>query len=237
MTRTSHRWQSRPGQFDALHAGHLFPGDNAYGIPDLRHTPVSRIPAWLVPYRQRIRAHAPPDDGAVHFFADDYRFETVWSRPWKALSALRPYPTLLTPDFSLYRDWPLMLQMWNVYRSRWCGCFWQTQGFTVIPTVSWSTAASYDFCFLGIPRRGAVALSPVGVKLDSPLDYQLFLDGFREMVRRLRPLVVLSYGPLPVACQEMVEVVTYPTRWTSIRAARQKRTVMAGKKDGDEGRG
>lgn len=134
------------------------------------------------------------DEGAVHFFLDDYRFETVWSRPGKALEALRCYKTLLTPDFSLYRDWPLMLQMWNVYRSRWCGCFWQERGFTVIPTVSWSTTRSFAFCFLGIPRRSIVAVSTVGVNVADLLTYRLFMDGFEEMVARLEPLVVLSYG-------------------------------------------
>ncbi len=221
MTRTSHRWQHKPGNYDTLHAARLFPSSNEYGIPDLHHTSADQIPDWLVPYRQRIRVNEPLDDGAVHFFLDDYRFETTWSRPWKALAALRPYTTLLTPDFSLYRDWPLMLQLWNVYRNRWCGRFWQEQGFTVIPTISWSTAVSYDFCFLGVPRRSVVAVSAVGVKLDEPLAYRLFVDGFQEMVRRVEPTVVLGYGRLPAACHQLVEVITYPTRWTNIRAARR----------------
>lgn len=221
MTRTSHRWRSKPGRFDALHARQLFPSDNDWGIPTLRHTAAGQVPAWLVPYRQRIRANEPLDDGAVHFFLDDYRFETVWSRPNKALEALAPYRTLLSPDFSLYRDWPLMLQLWNTYRSRWCGRFWQEQGFTVIPAVSWSTAASYDFCFLGLPRRSIVAVSAVGVNLKNFLEYQLFVDGYLAMVQRLEPLVVLAYGRVPAVCREVVEVVTYPTRWTSIRAARR----------------
>jgi hypothetical protein len=150
VARTSHRWQSKPGRFDALHALERFPSDNELGIPCLAHVSPETLPAWLAPYRTRIRDSEPPDDGAVHFFLEDYRFETVWSRPRKALEALAPYTTLLSPDFSLYRDWPLMLQMWNVYRNRWCGAFWQSRGFTVIPTVSWSTAESYDFCFLGL---------------------------------------------------------------------------------------
>ncbi len=230
MTRTSHRWQHKPGNYDSLHATHLFSSGNTYGIPDLHHTPVSQIPDWLVPYRQRIRVNEPLDDGAVHFFLDDYRFETTWSRPWKALAALRPYTTLLTPDFSLYRDCPLMPHLWNVYGNRWCGRFWQEQGFTVIPTMSWSTAVSYDFCFLGVPRRSMVAVSAVGVNLSTsirqewndPLAYQLFMDGFQEMVKRLEPTVVLGYGRLPAACHELVEIMTYPTRWTSIRAARRR---------------
>lgn len=223
MTRSSHRWQTPPGSFDTLHAQWQFPSRNPYGIPDLRHTSVGRIPAWLVPYGQRIRAHEALDDGCVHFFLDDYRFETVWSRPRKALEALRPYRILLTPDFSLYRDWPVMLQLWNTYRNRWCGRLWQEEGFTVIPTVSWSTAASYNFCFLGVPRRTVVAVSAVGVDVNAPLEYRLFIDGFAEMVRRLEPIVVLSYGRLPTACHDLVKVVAYPTRWTNIRAARQFR--------------
>ena len=222
MTRTSHRWQSQPGSFDTLHANQLFPSDNTWGIPVLQHTSVSRAPGWLVPYRQRIRAHESLTDGCVHFFLDDYRFETVWNRPVKALAALAPYQTLLTPDFSLYRDWPPTLQLWNVYRNRWCGRFWQEEGFTVIPTVSWSTAVSYNFCFLGVPRRSVVAVSAVGVNLEAPLAYRLFVDGFVEMVRRLEPLMVLSYGHLPPVCHELAEIVTYPTRWTNIRAARRR---------------
>ena len=222
MTRTSHRWQSQPGSFDTLHANQLFPSDNTWGIPVLQHTSVSRAPDWLVPYRQRIRAHESLTDGCVHFFLDDYRFETVWNRPVKALAALAPYQTLLTPDFSLYRDWPPTLQLWNVYRNRWCGRFWQEEGFTVIPTVSWSTAVSYNFCFLGVPRRSVVAVSAMGVNLEAPLAYRLFVDGFVEMVRRLEPLMVLSYGHLPPVCHELAEIVTYPTRWTNIRAARRR---------------
>ena len=222
MTRTSHRWQSQPGSFDTLHANQLFPSDNTWGIPVLQHTSVSRAPDWLVPYRQRIRAHESLTDGCVHFFLDDYRFETVWNRPVKTLAALAPYQTLLTPDFSLYRDWPPTLQLWNVYRNRWCGRFWQEEGFTVIPTVSWSTAVSYNFCFLGVPRRSVVAVSAVGVNLEAPLAYRLFVDGFVEMVRRLEPLMVLSYGHLPPVCHELAEIVTYPTRWTNIRAARRR---------------
>lgn len=48
------------------------------------------------------------------------------------------------------------------------------------------------------------------------------MAGFREMVRRLMPRRVLAYGPLPAACHELVEVVTYPTRWQSIRQARSQ---------------
>ncbi|MCI0731760.1 MAG: DUF4417 domain-containing protein [Chloroflexi bacterium] len=221
-TRSSHRWQSLPGRLDTLNTRQLFPANNALGIPTIQHIALTQVPRWLVPYRTRIRSVRGISDGAIHWFLDDYRFETIWFRPQKALEALRGYQTVLTPDFSLHRDWPLAVQIWNTYRNRWCGAFWQANGYTVIPTISWSTAESYDFCFLGVARRSLVAVSTIGVAWKRPLEKQLFLDGFAEMVQRLEPSRVLCYGRAPAECHQLAEITTYPTRWQGIVRAREK---------------
>jgi hypothetical protein len=224
------RWKSRPGSFDSLHTSLIFLSDNLLGIPSLLHTPTTAIPKWLVPYRTRIRTTRDDlSDGAVHFFLDDYRFETVWRRPRKALEALAPYSTLLTPDFSLYRDWPHAAQIWNTYRARWCGRFWQSLGYWIIPTLAWSTPDSFDFCFLGVPRNSLVAVSGVGVDFSIPIQSQAFTEGFAEMARRLTPTTVLSYGELPTELHELVEIITYPTRWEGIQAARERGRVAYGR--------
>jgi hypothetical protein len=173
----------------------------------------------LVAYRTRIRSKTFDfNTAAVHFFLDDYRFETVWSRPQRALEHLSKYRILLAPDFSLYANWPLAMQQWNVYRNRWCGRYWQELGFLVIPTVSWSTPESFEFCFEGTPQNSLVAVSAVGVNLEEPVQYAQFMTGFREMVKRLAPSTVLAYGSLPGEAHELVEVVTYSTRWEQIHA-------------------
>jgi hypothetical protein len=213
-------WQKKPGSYDALNTSRLFESNNRYGIPQLRRDSFARIPKWMAPYRQRIKSNQPLEDGACHFFLDDYRFESVWNHPTKALSVFGPYPVVLTPDFSLYRDWPLTIQQWNIYRSRWCGAFWQSQGVSVIPTISWGAASSYDFCFLGVARGSIVAISTVGVRLDKPVEYHLFMLGFAEMVRQINPALVLCYGQAPVTCSDFVKTLCYPTRWSGIRSAR-----------------
>ena len=224
-TRTSHRWQTRPGSFDAHNSAELFASDNAWGIPCLEHTPLTGLPNWLAPYGTRIRSQNGVTGGAVHFFLDDYRFERVWQRPRKALASLEQFDAVLTPDFSLYHDWPLSLQLWNTYRSRWCGAFWQQHGLIVIPTVSWSDAESFAFCFCGVPVCSIVAVSTVGVPLTDALAYGLFVQGFRVMVDRLRPTVVLCYGQIPSVCRQLVEVICYPTRWAGIRQAKKREKV------------
>lgn len=210
-----------PGSIDRLNAAHLFASDNLLGIPSLPHVPLTAVPDWLAPYRTRLYTDKPLDDGACHFFLDDYRFESVWTRPQKALTHLRQYATLLTPDFSLYREWPLTLQQFNVYRNRWCGAFWDDLGFTVIPTVGWSTASSYDFCFLGIPPYSVVAVSAIGIR--QPAARQWFMDGFKEMLTCLKPSCVLAYGRLPTACYELADIRPYPTRWEGLHRARRQK--------------
>jgi hypothetical protein len=219
MQSSVSRWQSRPGSYDALNAEYLYPASNEYGIPELAHVPQSAVPDWLVPYGQRLRSDQGVADGAVHFFLDDYRFETVWSRPRKALQYLRRFNTLLTPDFSLYRDYPLALQLWNTYRSRWCGSFWLTQGFTVIPTVSWGSPESYEFCFAGLPQYSLLALSTVGTHKD-PSDCAFFLSGFEQMVDRLSPSCVLCYGQPHPEMETLAELKVFPSRWEGLHVAR-----------------
>jgi len=219
LTRSSTNWQSTPGSFDPLRSGQIFSTDgNAYGIPSVPHAPLGFTPAWLAPYRTRIRAQDGTDDGAIHFFLDDYRFESVWGHPGKALRYLRHFRTLLTPDFSVYADWPLTLQLWNVYRSRWCGAWWASLGFQDVPTVSWGGGDSFAFCFAGIARHSVVAISTVGIRT---ADKRQFEVGYREMVERIAPSRVLCYGELPANLRDLADVRCYPTRWESITKARQ----------------
>ena len=221
MQSHADHWRARPGSYDAVHATQLYPADNEYGLPDLAPVPRSAVPDWLVPYRQRLRSGAGLAAGAVHFFLDDYRFETVWSRPRKALQYHAHFQTLLTPDFSLYRDWPLALQLWNIYRSRWCGAFWQRQGFTVIPTVSWASPESYAFCFAGLPSHSLLAVSTVGTHKEAATR-AFFLAGFEAMVERLSPSLVLCYGQPHAEMNSLADLRTYPARWSGLSAARRK---------------
>jgi hypothetical protein len=220
MARPDRHWQSLPGGFNALNTTHLFPTDNPYDIPCLAHSPSSALPDWLVPYRTRVRSAQGFAGGAVHFFVDDYRFEAVWRRPVQTLGYLEHFETLLTPDFSLFADWPRAMQLWNTYRSRWCGAYWQSLGFTVIPSVTWSTDDSFEFCFLGLPRRSLLAVSTVGTRRQPGSQY-LFLRGFAAMVEHLEPSQVLCYGEPYAAMHGWAELRVYPDYWQGLGHTRR----------------
>lgn len=211
-TRTSDRWEEKPGKFDTLNLRLQFESSNKYGFPDLQPTdfvPTS-LAAWNMP---RHRDFAAESGGALHFYLDDYRFETAWSAPERLLPRVLAVGAALTPDFSVWRDIPKATQIWNTYRSRWCGAFWQWSGAEVIPTVGWGAPDTYDFCFDGIPTGSVVSVSDVGMK-NLWLDKELFRWGMKEMIDRLNPRLILSYGRLRFCDSlDLPEVREYPTYW------------------------
>ena len=223
LARALTRWKRLPGNWDILHLGEMFPSDNAYGIPTLARAEV--IPARLVEWgsRPRLLAASEEPGAAVHFFVDDYRFESVWNQPGRSLEVLARVGCVLSPDFSLWRDMPIVMQQWNVYRSRWMGCYWQARGLEVIPTVSWSHA--YDFCYAGIPPGSVVAIASVGVKKDLEAR-RLFAAGYARMLDVLRPQAVLCYGTLDGLDVDTRRVHIYPTRWDERRPERPRRRAV-----------
>lgn len=129
----------------------------------------------------------------IHFFVDDYQFERVWNYPEKYVDILSEYDCILSPDFSLYMDMPMPMKIWNIYRSRQIGAYYQSMGLKVIPTISWAEPATYDFCFLGIPQGSVVAVSTIGVKENKDA-LAVWKDGMREMIEQIKPSTILVYG-------------------------------------------
>lgn len=67
-------------------------------------------------------------DCGIHFYVDDYQFERVWNYPEKYVEILSAYDCILSPDFSLYMDMPMPMKIWNIYRSRQIGAYYQQKG-------------------------------------------------------------------------------------------------------------
>ena len=130
----------------------------------------------------------------VHFFLHDYRFECVYDNPEILFEKLKQYECLLTPDFSLYQDMPIALQIYSVFKNRWCGAYWQSMGKNVIPTVSWSNEQSFEFCFDGIEEGSLVAVSTHGNRYAK----EDFLCGYNKLLQKIKPCGIICYGtPFP----------------------------------------
>lgn len=129
----------------------------------------------------------------VHFYIDDYQFERIWNSPHDYMERLTQFDCCLTPDFSLYTDMPLAMQLWNVYRSRLIGQIMQNYGIKVIPTLSWCRKDSFDFCFDGLEPGGVYSVSTIGCKKEREA-IDLWFAGMDEAIKRLNPSAIVVYG-------------------------------------------
>lgn len=100
-------------------------------------------------------------DRMVHFFLYDYRFERVWKNPDSDIEKLSRYRAVLSPDFSMYLEMTPVMQLYNVFRNRWCGAYWASKGIRVIPTVNWGDESTFDFCFEGIEKAALLRSPPI----------------------------------------------------------------------------
>lgn len=168
--------------------------DSELEIP--RIAPENGQPSKLIPF---FKAVGGKDFEAwVHFYEDDAAFERIWNDPYKYLPILKRYQGIITPDFSLYRDMPLVMQQWNVYRSHAIGHWLQVNGIHVIANVRWGDERTYDLCCAGVSKNATIAIGSHGcIKLLQEREY--FRNGLAHVVEKLSPKTIIVYGTAPDA--------------------------------------
>lgn len=180
-------------------------------MPLIRRQQISLDDLKLIRFSSIVKDETKDLDATVHFFEPDDRFDEVWKEPDDYIGELTQYRQVMSPDFSLYLNTPIPKQALNTFRSRWCGWFWQEHGMTVIPTISWSTPRSFEFCFDGIPLGSVLAVATVGVR-DSKAT---FMTGFEHMCRRLKPEIVICHGEPFEEMNKFADLVYVPYSRTS----------------------
>ena len=180
-----------------LHAYDPEEADGYYNMPHLKRT--NHVPERLINFNEVLTSNDAK--AGVHFFIDDYRFERVWNQPDRYIEILKRFDCAFTPDFSLYRDMPIAMKIWNIYRSRLIGQMCQNAGIIVIPTVSWAEEETFDFCFDGIEPGGTVAVSSVGVMRDREAQ-KIFKAGMAKLLEVCKPRKIIFYGkPMEELCK------------------------------------
>ena len=190
----------------------LFPSDNQWGIPELRadmlsetvptdvwsykHGPVTDTGKTVFIFKDLGSSKLPDVAGEVlAFYCDDKRFEKVWLDAVKQTHKLKEqgWGAVITPDFSLWRGLPLIVNLWNIYKSMWCGRYWQELGIPVIPSLNWSDETTYEIAFAGIPRKAPVVSCQCQTTRGKRGKYY-FIKGLSAAILAVEPQSVVIYG-------------------------------------------
>lgn len=181
----------------------IFDGMGEYDIPVIEPEQYHHVD-WI-PFN-KAKTHTKTQGVGIHHFIDDYQFAREWTNIDSYVEMFKQYDYVMSPDFSMYTDFPKALQIYNHFRKHWIGAYLQSQGVHVIPTISWSTPDSFNWCFDGEPHESVVAVSSVGCAdvIDD------FIAGYNEMMRQLHPTKIIFYGHVPEQCKgDIINVKSY----------------------------
>ncbi len=137
-------------------------------------------------------------DAWIHFYEDDVSFERIWTNPKKYLELFRRFEGVICPDFSLYRDMPLIMHLWNIYRSHAIGSWLQNNEIKIIANIRFSDSRTYTACCTGVYCNGTISVGSHGC-LKCKEDRKELAEGLEYIVKVLKPRTIVVYGAAPDA--------------------------------------
>lgn len=166
--------------------------DGLYEFPEI--SPTYDIPNKLIAFSKALSTK--DYNQWIHFYQDDYLFERVWRNPRRYLNLFCRFAGVILPDFSVYRDMPYAMQLWNIYRSRALGFWMQQNGIRVIVNVRYGDRRTWRCCCYGAPKGCTIAVGSHGT-LKHSKDRQCFAEGLDVVVKTLKPSALVVYGSAP----------------------------------------
>lgn len=155
-----------------------------------------KLPEKVVTFSKAMSKSWSNFDCWIVFYEHDKEFERLWNNPKQYLNKLKKFKGIISPDFSLYRNMPLVMQMWNTYRGRAIAVWLQNHGIEVIPNVRFGDERTFSFCFDAIEKHKTVAIGTHGC-LKYKEDKFFFEIGLACMVQKLSPKTIIVYGSAP----------------------------------------
>ena len=185
----------RGGGVDVFHASILrtakYSGEYEFPVLKEEHT----VPRRMIPFSKAMQERRDFHQW-VCFYEDDFLFERIWNNPTRYITQLSKFEGVVTPDFSLYYDMPLSMQIWNVFRSRAIGAWMQSQGLKVIPNIRFGDDRTFECCCDGISKHNVIAVGTLGC-LKAKNYRDTFEKGLEFIAKKLEPDTMVLYGSAP----------------------------------------
>lgn len=200
---------------------HWLPSDEqtpSLGIPIIKRH--KHYPDIIDTYTHGVGKNQIPmtahNDCIYTFFCDDFRFHSIWEKlPHFADYCKMRFAATATPDFSVYADFPLAVNITQFYKSAYCGMYWQKLGLTVIPTIMYGDESTFDIAFSYIEKGSHVIISELGHSDTGKFAEfgERHVAGIKRMIEVIDPEIVYTYGQLKYEeVRSLANFVELPTR-------------------------
>lgn len=214
------QWEAamRPDEIYVLRNDAVFRSENEFGIPDLREdrlADVDVLPHQVFPgYPFKLNSgkgtmavwgsfkqdNQMLNGAVLGFYIEDEHFLEAWDDATSYVEKLRriKWGAVVAPDFSTWGYDPLVLRLFSIYRSRWCGRFWQEAGFNVIPSIQWwgGDRKSLSLAALGIPKGAPVLSMQVRTTAKEVHRKEMIDEILPFIAEEMKPKACILYGGL-----------------------------------------
>lgn len=150
------------------------------------------LPRFLIPF-YRLGGAQTTSGVCPCFYTADSNFEKAWRRPREFITTLMPYDYVLSPDYSVYLDFPRPMQTANIFRNKVTAAIWLRYGIPVIPSVSWTDMDHIEEDLDGWPMYSVIAINSTGLGRDNRSKFN-WLKGYEATIDTLKPTAILRYG-------------------------------------------
>lgn len=128
----------------------FLPTDNQMEIPTLSlDVQPTQVEIPFLCYGEQKRSKDMRGSGVLHFYTDDYRWQSIYEHPEKIL---RHNPgAIVEPNFSLFNETPVAFGLQAVYKKRWVGRALQDRGIPVFVDLNVANKW-YAINLFGVPK-------------------------------------------------------------------------------------
>jgi hypothetical protein len=191
----------------------------AYDIPPLRPDLLAECPTpiacWTTPESSPILDHyvtvlgngncrtLPFERTILLTHTHDVELETIWQNIAAMTKRFlnKRFMALMSPEFSVGVAYPKAERIWQTFRNRWVGRYWQEAGLKIIPTVSHlNVEGDEQFLYAGIPENCPCVSTQVQAhgEQDQKDDFDYMMKVYRAsydaILEHVKPKQIIVYG-------------------------------------------
>ena len=168
----------------------------------------NEIPNRIVPFSIAMKSHYNDFDCWVCFYELDYLFIRFWNNPNKYLNKLKKFRGIISCDFSLYANMPLVMQKFHIYMGRALANWLKDNGIKVIPNVRLGDERTYKFAFDGLYKGDVISIGTIGTTKRRE-ERVLVVNAIKKTIEVLEPSDIVIYGSLPNEIREKYPEVSF----------------------------
>lgn len=156
----------------------------------------NEIPNKIITFSKAMSPKCKDYDSWVCFYELDFAFMRIWRQPRRYLNKLKKFNGVISPDFSVYANMPIVMQKYHIYMGRAIATWLKENGVKVIPNVRLGDERTYDFALEGLYKNDVIAIGTVG-SYKRLKERNLLISAIKKTLETLEPTDAIIYGPMP----------------------------------------